>query len=109
MPKRLTSPVARFPGDVVLADPLNFEQAMAFEDALGAVRSLENATRTRINATMLPAVLVCVARWEINGIASEPTLANFPATPRAESAALIAWLTGEISKLYQDTQTIPPA
>lgn len=109
MPKRLTSPVTRYPGDVVLSDPLNFEQAMAYEDGIIAVGALVSPTRTRVDATILPAVLACVSEWSLNGIPAHPTMETFPSTPRRDSAALIAWLVKEISELYQESQAVPPA
>jgi len=92
-----------------LSDPLNFEQAMAYEDAIMAVGALVAPTQTRVDATMLPALLSCVAEWELNGIPTHPTMSTFPSTPRKDTAQLIAWLVREISELYQESQAVPLA
>lgn len=105
MSRVITSPVKKFPGTVTLADPLNFLQAAAFEKSLADMRELgENATQTEADAAMIPGITACIEAWELAGVNG-----FIPATPRRASMQLIAWLVGEIAKLYQDADAVPLA
>ena len=107
MSKVVTSPVKKWPGTVTLADPLSFPQALAFEDAIDAVRALEDPSTQRVNYTLLPAVLMCVEKWELEGLGNPPD--PFPATPAQASAQLLAWLVGEVSALFREAEDVPNA
>ena len=48
----------------------------------------------------VPAILACVSEWKLDGVPAKPTAATFPGSPRADSAALVAWLMKEIEALY---------
>lgn len=110
MSKRIESPVKRWPGYVVLSDPLTFPMVYAFEDALNAVQiAKDDLTTTRADQLILPGMLACVEEFELEGFPTHPTAETFPATPRIPSNRLIAWLVSEISKLYQEASTIPNA
>lgn len=108
MPKTITSPVKRFPGTVVLSDPLTFPQAFAFEDALASVKEArEGENMGRIRYALLPGVLACVEEWHLTGFPEQPALDNFPSTPRVSVASLIDWLVGEITALYREADEVP--
>lgn len=110
MSKVITSPVKRFPGTVVISDPLTFPQVFAFGDALNAVDALgENPTILHVRATQLPGVLACVEEWKLENFPSNVTVDSFPATPPKSCAQLIAWLIGEISTLFREAEEIPNA
>lgn len=99
MSKTIVSPVKEFPGTVKLPDRLTMPQALMFEQSIKDGQALENGTQTEFDAIMLKAIFACVESWELDEIKdiSEDT---FPATPREESAELVAWLYSEILKLY---------
>ncbi len=108
MSKILTSPVKKWPGEVILSDPLTFPQVFAFEDALGAAREQgENATVLRANAALLPGVIACVEEWHLANFPEHPTPETFPATPARASAQVVAWLVGEIGKLFSEAEEVP--
>lgn len=111
MSKVITSPVKRFPGTVVLSDPLTFPQSFAFEDALTAVDAVrDEGSPSKIRYALLPGVLACVEEWHLNsGFPERPVLDSFPSTPRQSVALLIDWLVGEITALYKEADEIPLA
>ena len=111
MSKTITSPVKRYPGTVVLSDPLTFPQTFAFEDAINAVgEARETGSIARIRYALLPGILACVEEWHIGGgFPDRPALDNFPSSPRQSSAELIEWLIGEIGDLYREADDVPLA
>ena len=104
MSRTITSPVKKFPGTVVLADPLTFDQLFAFMDAVEMARGQEGA---RVNYAALPGILACVEAWHLVGIPEGVTLETFPATPPVSIARLVAWLVEELSKAFDEAETIP--
>ena len=108
MSKVIESPVKRWPGTVTLSDPLTFPQALAVEDALKAAQELgEEASQRRQNYTVLPGLLECVEKWELENFPKTPTADTFPSTPATPSAELIAWLIEEIIGLYYEAEPDP--
>ena len=102
MSKTITSPVKEFTGTVKLPDRLTMPQALTFEQSVADVQSLaevEEGTRTKFDSIMLGAICECVEEWNLDGF-EELAPDTFPATPRVASAELVAWLYGEIAKLY---------
>lgn len=108
MSKVITSPVDRWPGTVTLSDPLTFPQSLAVEDALAAAQELgEEASQRRQNYTVLPGLLGCVEKWDLDGFPEKPTADTFPSTPALAAAELIAWLIEEIISLYYEAEPDP--
>lgn len=109
MSKTITSPVERYPGTVVLYDPLTFPQAIAFEDAVNAADELRESNNVaRIRFAVLPGILACVEEWHLGGEFPErPALDNFPSTPRVSTTQLIDWLIKEITALYRESDEVP--
>lgn len=106
MSKTITSPVTRFPGAVTLPDWFTFPQLIEWERAVKTASGLKddpNATEGQYLAAWLPGIGAAVEAWEMNGITAE----HFPASPRAASTELLAWLVGEITKLYNDAEIVP--
>ena len=100
MSKSIQSPSGKWPGLVVLADPLTLPQAIAWERAIRDVQALTgDVTITEVNYALLPAICNCVEKWELEGL-GELTADTFPATPRKQSVELITWLTSEITRIY---------
>lgn len=110
MSKTINSPIQKWPGEVVICDPLSFPQVFAFGDGMEAVRALgETPNLLKARAAMLPGIIACVEEWKLEGFPSTPTPETFPATPVRSAAQLIAWLTGEISALFDEANEIPNA
>jgi hypothetical protein len=100
MSKRISSPSSKWPGAVVLSDPMTLPQALSWERAIRAVQThADNATLTDVNYALLPGICACVEKWELEGL-DQPTPDTFPASPRNKSIELITWLTGEITRIY---------
>lgn len=111
MSKVIQSPVKRWPGTVVLSDPLAFPQYMAWQEAVEKAQEIikiGEATQADLDHALLPGVCACVEQWQLDGAGSF-TPENFPATPRRSSAALIAWLVREISALVTEADDLPNA
>jgi hypothetical protein len=100
MPKRVLSPSPRWPGGVVLSDPLTLPQALSWEKAIRNMQERgDDATITDVNYALLPGICACVEKWELEGL-GDLTPDTFPATPRRQSIELINWLIGEITAIY---------
>ena len=105
MSKVITSPVKRFPGTVVISDPLSYPQLLRFREALGAVGG--NDDWMAVNYTVLPGVMACIEEYHLQGFPEQVTLETFPATPPVSSAKLVAWLIGEINALMAEAEPDP--
>ena len=109
MSKVIISPIERYKGSVVIADPLTIPQAQAVEagmtkpetDAEGKV------FLSVIDGLQLPAIIACVEKWELSNLPENITADNFPASPRKDSHKLIDWLYSEIQKVYFGELEIP--
>lgn len=103
MSKIITSPVDRWPGTVTLSDPLNYVQAIGYEDAylavtamqLKAVEDKKTLTIRKINAALMPGVLSCVEEFNLDNH-DDWTVEGFPATPGDDAAALFNWIFDEV-------------
>jgi hypothetical protein len=111
MPKVITSPSSRWPGQVTLSSPMSLPQALAWERANRDVRPIREQLRkskadgdielsdiTEIHNLMLPAVIACVEKWELKGLGNPPD--PYPASPRNDSMALMGWLINAIDDVY---------
>lgn len=100
MSKRVVSLSSRWPGAVVLSDPMTLPQAITWERAIRDIQNRsDEATITDVNYIMLPAICACVEKWELEGL-GDLTPDTFPASPRMKSIELITWLTNEIARIY---------
>ena len=115
----LDSPVKRWPGKIHLPDYLNFRLEAEWERAIedigkeadGADNSVLSVSARPAQAMIiLPVVLSIVQKWELGGgFPQYPTIDDFPATPKQSSALLLAFVIGEINKLYEEAQDVPLA
>lgn len=108
------SPVAKFPGTVVLPEYLTMPQVLAFETALGKLTAdlPEDGQRVWLSIgdrQMLSAVLPVVTEWRITGVPESPTAETFPFTPRKASHDLIQWLFNLIRDIWIGEDQIPNA
>lgn len=123
----------RWAGTVTLADPLTMHQARAIEMSNKTPPEIERLladladlkekhgedseevkafNRKRVaniyyDDFQLPAILSCVEKWELKDFPETVTLDNFPASPRGDSHLLIAWLFGEVLKVFYGESIIP--
>jgi len=129
MAKIIISPSKKWVGTVTLSDPLSMPQVLAFEDAIqdaqeqaiergntvtvkdkdGNEKKTANALSARYMMGILPGVCACVEKWELQGLPEKVTPDTFPGSPKIASAELLAWLIREITKLYEDAETVPNA
>ena len=111
MSKVITSPIARWAGTVTIADPLTLPQVELFEAALElpaeAADKDGRVFLTVLDKPQIPALLACVEKWALSGFPESVTADTFPMTPRKASHDLIAWLFGEIRKVYLGELEIP--
>lgn len=112
MPKTVTSPIKRFSGSVTLADPMTLPQAEAISEVhryffdnrkqKGEYISLLDLDKPRITA-----LLVCVEKWELQGISNGVTLETFPMSPDKTRHKLVDWLWLEVNKIFDEEDTVP--
>lgn len=107
MPKRIESPVKRFPGFVVLYDPLTFPQVIAYQDAVNAAMELGETTWMKLRYTLLPGIIPCVMEWGLEGVPEMPGVDTFPATPLQSAGQLVTWLQESITALLSEAETVP--
>ena len=112
MSKTITSPVKRWPGTVVISDPLSYPQLLRFREALGATRTVKEDADgdpdwMAVNYAVLPGVMACIEEYHLQGFPEQVTLDTWPATPPVSSARLIAWLIEEINKLMAEADPDP--
>lgn len=109
MSKVVKSPFERWSGSVTIADPLTIPQAQAVEDGLERPESGEDGRvwLSVIDHMQLPAIFLCVEKWELDNMPDPLTLETFPASPRKESHELIEWLFREIAKVYFGESIVP--
>lgn len=107
MSKTIQSPVSKWPGSVVLADPLTYPQSIAYAESVERAKESDN-NGLKIRAALLPGIFACVEKWNLQGL-EDVTIETFPATPVKSSAQLIFWLSGEINLLFQEGEDVPNA
>lgn len=108
MGKTIESPVKKWPGTVTLADPMTFEQYLAWKRSVTDASALikdEQVPWDEYDAAISPGVLACVEKWELAGLPEHPTA--LPATPRVTSHRLIVWLMREITDLVTQDEEVP--
>ncbi len=108
MGKIITSPVKKWPGNVILHDPLTGPMCVAFEDSLAAFNAnIGEQSLTKSDNLLLPGILACIEKFELIGFPDPVTPQTFPFTPRLSSAKLVGWLVKEIQALYNEEIEIP--
>ena len=106
----ITSPVDSFPGTVNCPDVLTLPQALAIETMMSDVKALgEKPSRVALDNVTMPVLLPLFSDWKIDGVPEHPTVDNFPASPRAASAVLCAWLFNAVFSVYIGETEIPNA
>lgn len=109
----IESPVEHFKGTVQISDPLTFPQVIAFQDAVRETMSLvsedgkEDMSLAKLHYALLPGILSCVEKWELENMPKKPTANNFPATPMIAAGLLVDWLREEILNLVIEAKSVP--
>lgn len=109
----IESPVEHFKGTVQLSDPLTFPQVIAFQDGIRDTVKLisedgkENIALAKLHYALLPGILLCIEKWQLENIPKKLTAENFPATPRVATGELIDWLREEITSLVIEAESVP--
>ena len=103
MSKVIKSPVKKWPGNITISDPLTFPQVQAIEDAIGDDGEIKKLRGTKLDARILPVVLMCVEKWDLENFTHDP----FPASPRVASSTLIAFVFNAILEVYTGEKDIP--
>lgn len=109
MPKVITSPVERWAGSVTIADPLTMPQAHAIEAGMENPVTDDNGRvwLSLIDDMKLPAILMCVEKWDLKDFPETVTKDNFPASPRRDSHKLIDWIFNELLSVYMGEAIVP--
>jgi hypothetical protein len=104
-------------GTVTLRDPLYLPDVLAIEEAqeqVSAMRAAANGemglkTVTLVHRAWLEPICEIVEEWHLEGFPENVTPKTFPASPRIESAKLVAFLIGEMLKIYEgDAEQVVP-
>ena len=96
---------------MVLHDPLTYPQVIAYQDAISDVVKLtgdgKEPTLQKLHFTLLPGIIPCVEKWNLENIPENPTVDTFPATPMQAAGELIDWLREEVLLLITQATTVP--
>lgn len=132
MTKIINSEVEGFKGKVHFASPLNLDQVFAIEDAKdNAIQIEPSAFLTKLNEVQgnkddkgeiikaqwsskadkffIPALLMCVEKFDVENIPEKPTLETFPLTPRGKSQQFIDFLWAQLENIYAGEVEVPNA
>jgi hypothetical protein len=104
---KITSPVKEFPGTVERPDSLTLPQVIAFENGIRDLK--RDGTPAESDGETLALILPFFTDWQIEGQPAAPTVETFIFSPRKAGAELVAWLLGEITKVYVGETEIPNA
>jgi hypothetical protein len=106
---RIISESKRWPGSVTVFDQLTLPQVELIERALEPVEPGPDGRifLTAKDKKIIPALLVCVEKWDLANFPTPPTLDAWPMTPRKESHALIDQLWRALMDVYTGEQEVP--
>ena len=108
MSKVITSPSKRWPGSGTIADPLTLPTVESIEAAMDfSPKEGEKIWLTILDKEKMPAILACTEKWELENFPSDPTMENWPLSPRPASHKLINWLWEEIRNVYIGELEVP--
>ncbi len=111
MPKTVYSKVAKFPGSVVLTDPLTLPQVLELEEGIDEHDALiDSGERSRavLSKVLVPTLCKVIVECHLQGWPEHPSLDTWPASPRGATADVTDWLIEEVRQIYiGDAQTVP--
>jgi len=102
-------PIARWPGEVVIREPLGWPEYLAWQRAVQAGADVIElaGTQADYDAAIAPGLMAVVSEWRLTGCGA-PSADGIPATPRKDSAAFVAWLIGEVTRVVLGEDTPDP-
>lgn len=118
MGKRYDSPVAKYPGHVIMPDYFDWPQLIAYDDNLYRVAQLNeqlastegDREKTNIRYQLLDlqtdGILPMVEEWHIEGLPQPVT--RFPATPITDAIKLAGWIIGLINSIKNGEEAPDP-
>lgn len=121
MSKVIKSPVEKWAGNVTFCEPLTAPQVFAIEDALDETAQIESSAfksslndnkiemrwQSRYNYAYLPAILLCVEEWNLEGFPDNLTRDTFPSIQSNDATILISALFTELMKIYKEENEVP--
>lgn len=118
MPKTIQSPVKRWPGSIILADPLNWPQIITWRNADSAAKKYfemkDDSGKADLtdplgyHQELVIGVLACVEKWELgNGFPEKPTLETFPSTPLKTAVRLVQAVSTAIAEVITENDDLP--
>ena len=108
---------AKWSGSVIFREPLYMPDVLAIEEAQEIVEEARSGAKdkpglklvTLVHRAWLEPICQIVEEWRLEGFPVDVTPLNFPASPRLESAKLVAFLIGELLKIYEgDAEAVDP-
>lgn len=120
MGRIIECPVKRWPGTVTLPDYLTLPQVIRWRRAVHAAAEFTEAKNgspgivtildpLEYRYALLPGVLPCFERIELEGLPSPLTADNFPGSHPDDAAELAVWLMGLAAQLVIGEESIPKA
>ena len=100
MSKKIKSPIERWPGFIILPDPLTYPQLIRIQDMMDAANEEKGKSSegVRMNNAILPYLFELCEEFSIEGIEKDPD--QFPAQPLEEVNQLIDWWYLELVKPF---------
>ena len=101
--KTITSPVKKFPGTVVIKDPLPYPDYIAWEKGLLSEDEKAEITQGELEQSLWSGVFAVIEKWDLENFDPE----NIPATPRTPVLELLAWVVREIGNVINEVEESP--
>lgn len=106
--------ITAWPGYVILPDALNYPQLLAWHDAIDEMADVQDdltwtaaAANPRTAQYIVKALCSIVREWHLTGLPERVSVESFPATPRVQSALLVAWLGSVLGAMFNGSQETP--
>lgn len=106
MSKIITSSLKRWPGTVVLQDPILWPAYMALRNGIDQAAKAEDEDE-KVRLT-LPGMCACVEEWHLDGL-GQLTPETFPASPRLSAFKLFTWILGAEIEVLTEAEEVPNA
>ena len=109
MPRVVTCPVARWPGEVVLAEPMSWPQFLAWQRAVMNAEEVAKAEglQSEYDAAICLGIAAVVLEWRLGGL-NPPDAHGVPATPRHSSNEFISWFLREVFAIVKGEASTDP-
>jgi len=102
MGKQIISPVKKFPGSVILKDPLPYPDFITWEKGLTSAKA-DGITEGEREVCFMKAISAVIEKWDLENFDPD----NPPATPRTPVLKILTWLIDEIGKMINGVEDIP--